>query len=497
MSRMAAGRSGWLSAVILSAGTGLLAALALPPLGWPPLLWLALAGLWSLTSRPWSGLVWGWVAVAISHRWLLGLHPLDWIGVPLPLSLPLCLLLLALISGLGGGLVAVWLAAARCLDPSRWTTALLLALLWGVGETLLARGPLFWLGLGASALPADRPLAALAALGGAGLVAALQLVVGWVLWRLLLHPSHRRRWAAVLSVLLVLSHGLGGAVLLRQPVGPAATGAAKGAAEQVLVLQPAIPTREKFEPLQRLSLQRQLANALEQGRRQGADLLVLPEGAMGLEPRLPDGAPIELISGGFRWHEGPEVLEQRSALLRFAPGQAAPTSWLDKHRLVPLGEWVPLSGLARWSGLSAVGGVEPGAASRLLRRPTAPLAAAICYELSDGGAQAAAVRDGARWLLASANLDPYPALLQRQFAALAQLRALETGRWLVSAANTGPSLLINPRAQVMAALPAGASGTGLFTVPLLQPLTPYDRFGDAPLLLLTLAAAVLRWRWRG
>jgi apolipoprotein N-acyltransferase len=49
----------------------------------------------------------------------------------------------------------------------------------------------------------------------------------------------------------------------------------------------------------------------------------------------------------------------------------------------------------------------------------------------------------------------------------------------------------------MAALPAGASGTGLFTVPLLQPLTPYDRFGDAPLLLLTLAAAVLRWRWRG
>jgi apolipoprotein N-acyltransferase len=93
MSRMASGRSGWLSAVILSAGTGLLAALALPPLGWPPLLWLALAGLWSLTSRPWSGLVWGCTAVAISHRWLLGLHPLDWIGVPLPLSLPLCLLL--------------------------------------------------------------------------------------------------------------------------------------------------------------------------------------------------------------------------------------------------------------------------------------------------------------------------------------------------------------------------------------------------------------------
>ena len=483
--------------MILSAGTGLLAALALPPLGWPPLLWLALAGLWSLTSRPWSGLVWGCTAVAISHRWLLGLHPLDWIGVPLPLSLPLCLLLLALISGLGGVLVAGWLAAARRLDPSRWTTALLLALVWGVGETLLARGPLFWLGLGASALPADRPLAALAALGGSGLLASVQLALGWLLWRLLLQPTHRRHWAAVGLAAVALSHGLGALMLLRQPLWPAAAPVSETVAEQVLVLQPAIPTRDKFDPPQRLSLQRQLANALEQGRRQGADLLVLPEGAMGLEPRLPDGAPIELISGGFRWHEGPELLEQRSALLRFAPGQAAPTSWLDKHRLVPLGEWVPLAGLARWSGLSAVGGVEPGAASRLLSRPTVPLAAAICYELSDGGALAAAVRDGARWLLASANLDPYPALLQRQFAALAQLRALETGRWLVSAANTGPSLLINPRAQVTAALPTGAAGTGLFTVPLLHQWTPYVRFGDGPLLLLTLGAAVLRWRWRG
>lgn len=493
---MAAGRSEWVSAAILSAGTGLVAGLALPPLGCPPLLWLALAGLWCQAARPWTGLVWGWTAVAVSHRWLLALHPLDWIGVPLALSLPLCWLLLALISGLGGVLVAAWLALARRLDPCRPTSMALLALVWGLGETLLARGPLFWLGLGASALPGDRPLAGLAALGGAGLVAALQLAIGWVLWRLLLPSAHRRRWAAVLLALLLGSHGLGAAVLLDQPVAPAAAAAVQDRAEQVLVLQPAIPTRQKFEPPQRLSLQRQLASALAQGRRQGADLLVLPEGAMGLDTRLPVAAPIEVISGGFRWHEGVDSVEQRSALLRFAPGQDAPSSWLDKHRLVPLGEWVPLASLVRWSGLSAVGGIEPGPASRLLRRPGGGVAAAICYELSDGGALAAAVRDGARWLLASANLDPYPVLLQRQFAAVAQLRALETGRWLVSAANTGPSLLINPRGQLVAALPAGVAATGQFSVPQLQALTPYDRLGDGPLLLLTLGAAVLRWRRR-
>jgi apolipoprotein N-acyltransferase len=492
MSRMAAGRSGWLSALILSAGSGLLAGLALPPLGWPPLLWLALAALWALASRPWAGLVWGGCAVAISHRWLLALHPLDWIGVPLPLSLPLCLVLLALISALGGALVRLWLLLARRLGPQRPLSALLLALLWGVGEILLGRSPLFWIGLGGAALPADRALAAWASWGGSGLVAALQLALGWLLWRLLLGPSRRRQLSLLLAGLLV-SHGIGALLLAGLP--SPRPGDAAGAIERVLVLQPAIPTRDKFSAVQRQSLQRQLARALEQGRRQGADLLVLPEGALGLEPRLDEPTPIELISGGFRWHAGPRQLEQRSALLRFAAGEQVPGSWLDKHRLVPLGEWVPLAALVRWSGLSAVGGIEPGAPSRLMPRQGGGLAAAICYELANGSALAHAVHDGAQWVLASANLDPYPPALQRQFAALAQLRAIETGRWLVSAANTGPSLLISPRGRVVAGLPPSRASTGLFPVPRLQQLTLYDRFGDAPLLVLTLLVALLRWPW--
>ncbi|MBM5828567.1 MAG: apolipoprotein N-acyltransferase [Cyanobacteria bacterium M_surface_7_m2_040] len=485
---MAAGRWGWKLELILSAGFGLVAGLAVPPLGQPPLLWLALAGLWAAAAqalRPfWCGALWGFAALALSHRWLLALHPLDWIGVPLPLSLPLCVALLVLIAALAGALVGLWVRLARWLDPRRVETALLLALLWGVAEGALAKGPLFWLGLGASALPGDRPLAALAALGGSGLVCSVQLLIGWLLWRLWRGQARRRLAAALLAALLG-AHLLGAALLAAQPLA--------GPSQRVLVLQPAIPTRDKFTAPQQLRLRRQLLAALAQGAAQGADLLVLPEGALGLEPRLAEPAPIELISGGFRWHQGVEALQQRSSLLRFAAGEQQPSSWLDKHRLVPLGEWVPLASWVRWSGLSAVGGIEPGPPSRLLPRPNGALAAAICYELSDGAALAAAVRDGASWLLASANLDPYPPQLQQQFTALAQLRALETGRWVVSAANTGPSLLINPRGAVQAQLPLGVAGTALVTVPLLTTLTPYDRCGELPLLLLT--AAALAWRW--
>ena len=496
MSRMAAGRWGWKLELILSVGSGLLAGLALPPLGAPPLLWLALAVLWALAAqatRPLScGALWGFAALALSHRWLLALHPLDWIGVPLPLSLPLCVLLLTLLEALAGGLLAAWLALARRLDPWRLESAVLLALLWGLGETLLAQGPLCWLGVGAAALPGDRALAALAALGGSGLLAALQLLLAWLLWRCWAGPG-RRRFAAALGLLVLLSHGLGALVLAAQPLLPPERPGQQLAVERVLVLQPAIPTRQKFDPDQRQSLLRQLQRALAQGAAQRAGLVVLPEGALGLEPRLTAPAPLELISGGFRWQEGGDRFAQRSSLLRFAAGEQQPSSWLDKHRLVPLGEWVPLASLVRWSGLSAVGGVEAGPSSRLLPRPGGALAAAICYELSDGSALAAAVRAGASWLLASANLDPYPPQLQRQFAALAQQRAIETGRWLVSAANTGPSLLVSPRGRVQAELPLGVAGTALYTVPVLSTLTPYARWGDGPLLLFT--AAALAWRW--
>ena len=83
----------------------------------------------------------------ISHRWLLWLHPLDWVGVPLPLSLPLCITLLLAIALLGALLVGSWRWLVQRLGPERLGTALLASALWGLAEVLLAKGPLFWIGL--------------------------------------------------------------------------------------------------------------------------------------------------------------------------------------------------------------------------------------------------------------------------------------------------------------------------------------------------------------
>jgi apolipoprotein N-acyltransferase len=188
---------------------------------------------------------------------------------------------------------------------------------------------------------------------------------------------------------------------------------------------------------------------------------------------------VEVLSGGFR-QQGAGL---HSSLLRFAVGGRDPVGWVDKHRLVPFGEWVPLAHLWSWSGLSAVGGLQPGQPNRLLSRPAGPIGVAICYEIADGTALARASREGAGWLLASANLDPYPALLQAQFLALARLRAIETGRWLVSAANTGPTVLVDAAGRLRDRLPAGRNGSAVFSLRPRSQLTPYDRWGEAPLLM--------------
>ena len=462
----------WIGALL----AGLLAGAALPPLGAPPLLWLALVPLWALGPGP--AALWAGAAVLLSHRWLLWLHPLDWIGVPLPLSLPLCLLLWLALGLLGAGLVCLWRGLVGRLGAGRWSVALLGSALWGLGEVWMAKGPLFWLGLGSVALPGDRALAGLAQWVGAGGLAAVQLLLAWGLWRLLAAWWEGRRalWRGGLAWLLAVAllHGLGWQQLQRSALAdPAAPWLS------VLVLQPDIPTREKFSWTQQRALERRLRQAQAEAEAQGADLLVLPEGALALGQGLPAPGAVEVLSGGFRQEE----IELRSSVLRFPPGQLEAEGAIDKHRLVPLGEWVPGGSLLRWAGLSAVGGVEPGPEARLLRRPAGDLAVAICYEIADGAGLIGASQAGAGWILASANLDPYPRLLQQQFQALSQLRAIEASRWLVSAANSGPSLVVQPDGALGVSLAPMQPGTLLVRLQLRSGGTPYGRLGEWPLLL--------------
>ena len=466
---------------------GVMAGVA-PAAAGPVTLIPSLALLWGLVDRPRFAALWGLLAVLVSHRWILALHPLTWMGVPPLLSLPIAIGIWLVCGLAAAALLAIWSNAARwCLasqphtrEQPAFTSVLMLALIWGLIEVGLARGPLFWLGVGGSLLPLDPALAGLSRWIGSGGLAAVMIIFGWGLHDLWRQRLSLRRVLIWLGALL-LAHGLGAVALSRVPSAQADLALA--------AWQPVIPTREKFSVEQQQRLPQNLQRALVQAHALDAQALVAPEGTLPSDWQgAVAGQQIPLLSGGFRRDDG----GLRSSVLLLAPEAPRPLPLIDKHRLVPLGESLPPlpPGLAR--GLSAVGGLMPGEASRLQTGFSEPAAVAICYEISDGRSLAKAVAQGGQWLLTIANLDPYPDLLQRQFLALAQLRAMEVGRDLFSVANTGPTAVVDATGRVQQLLLSGEEGVAAAMIQMRQGLTGYARWSELPLLMLLTTGVVQR-----
>jgi len=189
------------------------------------------------------------------------------------------------------------------------------------------------------------------------------------------------------------------------------------------------------------------------------------------------------LSGGFRNSNN----ELRSSLLGFQIGDKSFTTFIDKNRLVPLGEKIPrfLDSFSR--GLSAVGGIQPGADSRFFDpKFTPPLAVAICYEISDGIEIRKAINSGAKLIITSANLDPYPTKLYNQFLSLARLRSIENNKDNLIVSNTGPSGLVRNDGKIIKLLDLNAEQNEMVFPNFSSEKTFYTKFGDKPILLLFL-----------
>jgi len=165
----------------------------------------------------------------------------------------------------------------------------------------------------------------------------------------------------------------------------------------------------------------------------------------------------------------------------------------DKTSLVPFGEFVPLRGLfgrffeALATGLSSTD-VSVGSGPRILRwrdaeDGAAPLRVAmpICYELLFPHVVRRFGADGAGVMLAITNDAWYGRTgAPHQFLAMTAMRAAENGRWVVRAANTGISAIIDNRGGVRerSVLFEDAVVIGEVSVSQGQEPTFYARFGD-------------------
>jgi len=175
-----------------------------------------------------------------------------------------------------------------------------------------------------------------------------------------------------------------------------------------------------------------------------------------------------------------------------------PPQLYQKHHLVPFGESIPLKPVTGWF-INRVLNIPladqtPGPA----RQPAFTiagqrLAVNICYEDVFGGELIEAARNAT--LLVNVTNDAWygRSIAARQHNQIAQMRALETGRPMLRATNTGITSAIGHDGLVLVELPWFTQGILEIEIAGRTGLTPYMRMGDALVLalsLMLLAAAI-------
>ena len=184
------------------------------------------------------------------------------------------------------------------------------------------------------------------------------------------------------------------------------------------------------------------------------------------------------------------------AFLLNAQGEVV--DYADKVHLVPFGEFLPFPSIFQYlGGLTAESGIfARGARHKALRLPRSgtSFGVFICYESIFPEITRALMAQDPDFLVNATN-DAWfgTTAAPHQHFAQTVLRAVESGRAVVRAANTGISGLIEPSGRIAYRTPLFATVGFAIDVPLHQGQTIYTRWGDWPLmfcaLALTLAAA--------
>ena len=340
-----------------------------------------------------------------------------------------------------------------------------------------------WVLLGYSQVTVT-PVAQLASVTGVfGLSALLTLSATALAWLVLTAGS--RRWVAPAAVAaLVASIALWG----HQRVA-AADLVASGRSLRVGIVQGNVDQGTKWDPARADEIFARYLRLTEEVADQGARLVLWPESSTpfyfeyGAESQilrdLARRRGLQLLVGSDQWEQATPPRIYNAAFLINADGTTGGV--YRKVHLVPFGEYVPLKRLLFFASplVDAVSDFAPGTEVNTLPVTGGPVSTAICYEVVYPGLIREGVQNGSALLTTITN-DAWfgRSSAPWQHFAMAAMRSVEQGRYLVRAANTGISGVVDPYGRV--ALQSGLFVEGAWTadVRLIDEKTVYGQTGD-------------------
>lgn len=471
---------------------------AYAPFGLFFLLWITLGGLFLLFERADSA----WAGARIGAAFGLGffLAGVSWVYVSLHTFGGMAPPLAALATFLFCALLSLYPALAGFfylhLSPSPgWRRIGLFAALWVLSEWL--RGWVFtgfpWLASGYSQTPPS-PLAGYAPVLGVYGVSLITALVAALCGEALRNRTHIRRLAlpVLFAAMLLAGGALLGDVHWTQPGGEAV---------RVSLLQGNVAQDLKWRPEK---FSESLRTYFRLAEENPAQLTILPETALpatlGQVPdvyleslkALAEGAKGDLVFGSVLGSAG-----------RYFNGAVSlgisPTQTYGKSHLVPFGEFIP-PGFSWFLALAHIP-MSDFSAGKTTQRPLAiagqQVAINICYE-DAFGEEIIRTLPEATLLVNLSNVAWFgDSLAPAQHLQIARVRALESGRFMLRATNTGMTAIVAPDGRVQHVLPPFTRAALTGEVRAYTGSTPYARWGNLPavglaVLLLALCARIRR-----
>lgn len=188
--------------------------------------------------------------------------------------------------------------------------------------------------------------------------------------------------------------------------------------------------------------------------------------------------------------------EYYSAAIHFKPYEFEPFRY-EKRVLVPMGEYIPFSFLAKIAEEYGIqGSFTPGKEAKVVQGKKA-LGLSICYEETYGHLMRENKQKGADILVNLTSDIWYPnSRLIHQHFDHARLRTVENGIPLLRACNTGITAGVDSLGRIVDELGKGnpnveaVSDSLLVSIPAYQYQTPYSRVGDGLIIGLSLLAVI-------
>ncbi len=476
--------------------------LSAPGIGYPPLAWTALApltaALWFSASRR-AGFFYGWVAGFLFYcgllYWLFPTIRAGGLGPGLAAGgVALLSALLALEFGLFGLLGRSFRRAGVSAFPFA------LAALWTLIEwakVLLTDGGLWfpWFLLAYTQWPNERLIQIVSLTGPWGLSFALAFsgtLIGSAFFREVTPGRKLRRLGWVLGIAGFLWL-FGNGELKKADALPA------GRTVKAAALQPCIDFYRKWDESYAGEIKRRLGGLAAEARAVGAGLVIWPENAL---PGWIDDAQIyswlTSVSSGTYSLVGSVSRGDGRYVAAFLIGpDGRQESFYNKRKLVPFGEYIPLSGIfgGALRTLGALGEFSAGTRFQgLMEYEGVKLSAGICYESVFPYLSRADALKGADLLVNMTNDGWYlDTAGPHQHFAVNVFRAAENRRPMLRAANNGISVFIDPWGRVTHRL--DLDEPGVLAAEVAAPELPpsfYARNGDwFAWLCLTICAAFL------